>query len=339
MAESIRPLPLPERGAVDDATFAREVVGADRPIVLRGQFEHWPAVSAAQGGDRAVAHYVGRFTGGTPIQIMVGSPEIGGRFFYQEGMEKLNFGRHHVPAQAMMIELLRLADDGNPHALYASACDAATHLPGWEEENPLDMPLSDPVARVWIGNRAQVATHYDLGSNLAVVVAGRRRFTLFPPEQLSNLYVGPLERTIAGPPVSMVDPEAPDLERYPRFAQAVPHARAAELAPGDAIFIPSLWWHHVRALGAINILVNYWPALDPTTSPLSALIHAMMSVRDLSLRERGVWRAWFEHYVFADEARTAGQHLPIAVRGFAGPGSEQRTQQMLRFLLASLQRH
>src|SRR6185295_10671014 len=97
-------------------------------------------------------------------------------------------------------------------------------------------------------NRTRIAAHHDLPDNLACVVAGRRRFTLFPPEQLNNLYVGPLDFTPAGQPISRVDIDTPDLETYPRFAEALNAARRAELGPGDAVYIPALWWHDVLSL-------------------------------------------------------------------------------------------
>src|SRR3546814_12307007 len=58
--------------------------------------------------------------------------------------------------------------------------------------------------------------------------------------------------------ISLVDFAAPDLARFPRFAEALRHAQVAELGPGDAVFIPSMWWHHMEALDAFNVLVNYW---------------------------------------------------------------------------------
>src|SRR5206468_367295 len=83
-----------------------------------------------------------------------------------------------------------------------------------------------------------------------------RRFTLFPPEQLQNLYVGPLDFNPAGQAISLVDHAAPDLERFPRYAEALQHAQVAELEAGDAIFIPSMWWHAVEALAPFNALVK-----------------------------------------------------------------------------------
>ena len=98
-----------------------------------------------------------------------------------------------------------------------------------------------------------VAAHFDFNDNIACVAHGRRRFMLFPPEQLENLYVGPLEFTPQGVPISLVDVHNPDLARYPRFERAVAAAQVAELEAGDAIFIPYMWWHSVRSLEPFNI--------------------------------------------------------------------------------------
>src|SRR3954471_5709471 len=94
--------------------------------------------------------------------------------------------------------------------------------------------------------------------NSGVVVMRRRRFTLFPPDQIVNLYMGPLELTPAGTPISLVDPDAPDLERFPRFAEAAKLGQSATLDPGDAIYIPFHWWHAVASLDPVSAFVNYW---------------------------------------------------------------------------------
>ncbi|WP_446740867.1 cupin-like domain-containing protein [Sphingomonas sp. CFBP 13706] len=189
---------------------------------------------------------------------------------------------------------------------------------------------------MWIGNATRISTHYDGSANLACVVAGRRRFVLFPPEQLENLYVGPLDHTMAGQPASMVDPDEPDLERYPRFAEAMRHARVADLGPGDAIFIPALWWHNVRSYEPLNILVNYWAEGTEATSPFTAMIHALVAVRDLPPRERAVWRKWFDHYAFDDAADRVADHLPEAARGVLGAASPSRTDRIKQYLLHAL---
>ena len=327
-----------EIGALDAATFRAEVAGRPTPVVLRGQAKDWKAVERAHAGDRAIAEYLASFGGGAPLSVMIGPPEIGGHFFYREDMTGFNFNRQPVPIASLAGELLRLAEQAveRPPAIYAGAAAAPEHLPGWHEANPFDLPPSDAVPRLWIGNATQIAAHFDASPNLAVCVAGRRRFTLFPPEQVANLYIGPIDNTMAGPPSSMANPDAPDFVRYPRFAEALAHAQVAELEPGDALFIPAIWWHYVRALDRLNVLVNYWWAYDSSATPFFALIHALMSIRDLPREQRQAWRAWFDHFAFDDDAADAMAHLPDHAKGVMGPPSRQRTEKIRRYLLSAL---
>jgi hypothetical protein len=115
------------------------------------------------------------------------------------------------------------------------------------------------------------------------------------------------------------------------------HALVAELEPGDAIFMPALWWHNVRADGPLNILVNYWAERDDAQSPFLAMVHAMMAVRDLPVRERAAWRDWFDYYVFEGEGREAA-HLPEAARGVLGPASTERSARIRDYLVRALTR-
>jgi hypothetical protein len=196
------------------------------------------------------------------------------------------------------------------------------------------MELVPPVSpKLWIGNSAHVAPHYDLKENVACVAVGRRRFTLFPPEQTANLYIGPFDNTPAGAPISMVSVTEPDFESYPRFAQALEAAQSAELGPGDAIYIPYMWWHGVQALERFNILVNYWwneheprSGLHPTT----AMVLAWITFMDMPPEHRRRWRDMFELYIFGDGE--AMKHLPSHARGVLGELNEQqiaRVKQML----------
>ena len=332
------PTPIAERGAIDAATFAAEVADAYRPVVLRGQVAAWPAVRAAHDGPAAIADYIAGFDSGSSADVLAGPADIDGRFFYNADVTGFNFERGTVPLRDLLAELVRMVNQPHPPALYAGAAAAEQHLPGWEAANSLGLPTPGGKAKIWIGNRTRVSTHYDVSSNIACVVAGRRRFTLFPPEQIRNLYVGPLEFTLAGQPTSMVDLDAPDFDRYPRFAEALDQAQSAELEAGDAIFIPSLWWHNVAALAPFNVLVNYWWGQANETPAFAALVHALLSIRDVAPGERAAWRDWFDHYVFGPDAHAAADHLPAAARGVLASASLGRTEQLKRYLLRSLER-
>src|SRR3546814_15373871 len=91
-------------------------------------------------------------------------------------------------------------------------------------------------------------------------------------------------------------------------------ARTVELNPGDAIFIPSMWWHHVEGLDPFNILVNYWWRDTPAWlgQPQAALNHAILAIRDLPSGEKSLWRDLFAHYVFENDA-ALHDHNPAQV--------------------------
>ena len=169
------------------------------------------------------------------------------------------------------------------------------------------------------------------------MVAGRRRFTLFPPDQFANLYLGPIDITPAGRPISMVDGAAPDFAAHPAYREALAHAQVADLEPGDALFIPSLWYHQVEGLARFNILMNYWWRDTPRYlgQPNNALHHAIMTIRDLPYHERAVWRAMFDHYVFSGGA-DARAHVPAHGQGVLAPLDAQSAARMHQFLLRSL---
>lgn len=333
------PEPLPERSDVQAHSIPPEVLDAAEPLVLRGLVAHWPAVRESRRGPGAGIGTLRRFYRDATVGAWHGPPGIHGRFFYNEDFTGFNFQSQRLRLDAVLDQLEHHLDDADPPALYVGSTTVETCLPGFMAENDLPLGERQALASVWIGNRTQVAAHHDLPDNLACVVAGRRRFTLFPPEQVANLYVGPLDLTPAGQAISLVDVAQPDLQRFPRYATALARARVAELGPGDAIFIPSMWWHHVQALDAFNVLVNYWWRQSPPhmDSPAHALMMAMMSVRDLPEAQRRAWRHLFDHYVFAADENTTA-HIPAAARGSLAPLTADAARQMRARLLRSLNR-
>ena len=249
-------------------------------------------------------------------------------------MRGFSFRRERGSLSGLARKLRQFAGETVPPAIYAGATDIRATLPGFEAQHPFPLAdaAGDATPRIWLGNASQVATHFDLSDNFAVVAAGRRRFTLFPPDAVGDLYVGPLDVTLAGQPVSMVDPLAPDFDRYPRFEAARARALVADLEPGDAIYIPTLWWHHVAASAPINILVNYWHNDASRGGGFLALVHAILAIRDRPEPERTAWRAWFDHMVFGPEAPASSAHLPPHAQGVTGPPSPERDAMMRRFI-------
>jgi hypothetical protein len=333
------PRPIPERSDIDPASFASDVVPAHRPVVLRGLGRDWPAVAAARRSTADLVAYLARFDSGRPIEAFVAPAAVQGRYFYTEDMHGFNFERQQGSIAQLLDFLMRASSDPAADCLYVGAAPTAEILPGFDTANP--MPLlsrEQAMPRAWIGNRSTVAAHFDLSDNIALVVAGRRRFTLFPPEQIGNLYIGPIDHTMAGQPASMVSLHEPDLDRFPRFADAMAAAFTAELDPGDAIYIPSLWWHHVDALSPLNMLLNYWtePPAD-AGSPFEAMIHSLMEISALPAPQRDNWRRFFDHYVFRPE-RDPTEHIAPAHRGILGEQTRELRVRLRHFLLRALNR-
>ena len=332
---------LPERHGLDYRALPDDLLSSSTPVVLRGLVASWPMVQAARQSAEAAIDYLSGFerAGAPPVVATVGPPEIQGRFFYNEDLSGFNFRQEKVPLDVALKTLRKYLLDPAPPAIYLASTTIDTWLPGFRAENDVPMAAPDALASIWIGNRTRIAAHQDVPDNLACVVAGRRRVTLFPPDQLRNLYIGPLELTPAGQPISLVDFAHPDLQRYPRFAQAQAHALGAELEPGDAVLIPSMWWHHMEGLEPFNVLVNYWWRKTPAwmDTPMNALMLALLTVRDLPDEQREIWREVFRHYVFEASDETAG-HLPESARRVLGTLDDDRARDLRARLLKRLNR-
>ncbi len=277
-----------------------EILTSTTPLVLRGLVADWPLVTAARVSAQAADAYLRRFYQGATVLASHAPPETGGRIFYNDDLSGFNFQSQMVRFDQVLNALAAHLEHPAPPTLYVGSTTIDTCLPGLRAENDINLGERDPLASIWIGNRTIIPAHYDLPDNLACVAAGRRRFTLFPPAQLRNLYVGPLDFTPAGQAVSLVDLHQPDLTRFPRFADALAQAQSAELEAGDALFIPSMWWHHVEGLTPFNILVNYWWRQSPAwmDTPFNTLLLALMSVRELPPAQRAAWQELFRHHVF-----------------------------------------
>jgi hypothetical protein len=318
-----------------------ELVASGQPAVLKGLVRDWGIVRAGLDSDQAAMQYLKSFYNGKPVGYSYGEPQIAGRPFYTEDFSALNcvVKRDRLAEVLDQIETHLL--DEHPPTYYVASLLVDSCLPGFREKNDIDLNVQgiESPPTIWIGNRTIASCHYDAPNNIACCVVGRRRFTLFPPDQIFNLYPGPLEPTPGGQAVSVVDFAQPDFGKYPQFREALAAGQTAELEPGDAVFVPSMWWHHVEGLSPFNTLVNYWwsssPAFVPT--PMNALYHALWTIRDRPEREKQAWRDVFEYYVFGPSERS-GAHLPEQARGVLGPIDETRARQIRAMLINKLNR-
>lgn len=332
---------IAEYEGVDRERFEQEVVPKAEPAVLRGLVAGWPAVTAATQSDEALAMLLMETASDEPFEAWFGDPSIGGRFGYNPDFSGFNHDRKLATVEQLLDLLLRQRGQTSPYSMYAGGIPVRRHLPGLLSTisaSVLDTNKATLIS-LWLGNRTRTAAHWDLPQNLACVVAGRRRFTLFPTNQIANLYVGPLDFTLAGQPISLVDIDHPDLEKHPRFADALAVAQNAELGPGDAIYIPSLWWHAVASLDEIGAMVNFWwrDAEPPLLTPLNSLYHAAITMKNLPPGELAAWRTLFDHYIFGDNGDPAA-HLPEKSRGILGRRTPELVTRVKNLLIDALRR-
>jgi hypothetical protein len=255
---------IPEIHGADRVRFENEILPAGRPVVMRGLVAHWPATKLGRDSPEAICRYLIERDNGSSVDAIMLPPEERGRIFYNATMAGFNFLRQRLAVARVIEQIARYSNFASAPAVAVQSALIRDCLPRFLDENKLDL-LESIEPRIWIGNTIVTPAHYDNSQNIACVVAGCRRFTLFPPEQIENLHVGPFDFAPAGPAISLVDFAKPDFARFPRFRDALDHALVAELGPGDAIYIPMHWWHHVASLDVCNVLVNYW-WVDPTHS-------------------------------------------------------------------------
>ena len=301
--------------------FLREVVETCEPVVLRGLVRHWPAAQAAS--PAAFRDYAARFDAGGEVEAFFGDPIIAGKYYYKDDLAGFNFTRRKMRFGVALDTAIRHLDEPGSQSVYIGSVPVNTYLPDFAAENP--MPLLPPSVepRIWLGHASTVSFHYDTVDNLACVIAGTRRFTLYSPLLIDSLYVGPIDNTMAGQPVSLAASSLPDAAKYPKFEAVRDQALSAELGPGDAIYMPKLWWHQVEGLSPFNGLVNYWWdgfSAGPD-APNTALLLSMITVSERPEAERRAWKALFDHYVFREQGHPLA-HLPAERHGLLGPLKE-----------------
>ncbi len=323
------------RVAVRESVAARDfaaIVAGEMPVVLKGTIDHWPALAAGRESPARMNAYLKAMDIGAPAPVMEAPASTHGWYFYAPDMREFNFSKRQGGIRETLDRIEKLIGQPNAPFLAIQMLPIPSHLPEFVRQNPSALLPAQAMPRLWVGGPLRTQTHNDRDHNVACVLAGRRRFLLFPPEQVANLYVGPFDNP---PPLSLVNPEAPDLERFPKFREALSHASVAHLEAGDALFIPKYWWHHVASLDPYNVLVNYWWG-DTATGLERAndcFLTALLALKDLPPGERAYWKAMFDTYVFRGGGADPVAHIPVNLQSTLGtmsPSLRAKLRQQLK---------
>lgn len=331
--------PVPEVSGLSAERFTSDIQHHGEPVVIRQLVPEWPAVKAGHSGPSALSEVILPHSQNHSIQLFEGGANMYGRFFYSPDLLGFNFDRTTTTLDGLFSRLTGTQPPTDKPYYYAGAINIPQHMPGFlkDHPNPLLVDKGEMLVSAWIGTSSRIPLHWDLPENIACVTAGRRAFTLMPMEQLSNLYIGPLDRTIAGQPCSLVDLHDIDTEAFPKFSDAIPHSMYTELNPGDAIYIPSMWLHHVESLDTFGMLVNFWWREGPAhlITPMATMLHGLLSLKGMPARERTAWEHIFKHYLFGDQDEAVA-HIPEDARGLWGNPTPEDINALRRMLASRL---
>jgi hypothetical protein len=236
---------IPRVPGLDPASFHRHYTRRNRPVVIPGLAGDWPAVRSWS--LPALADQVGD----TPVPLQVseaGQARQETLPFDHSVRAMLDPGRAATQHYVQQVSLAAL-----PESLRSALGSLEPYLGPRYPARLHRFCRDEP--RLWVGPAGTVTpVHFDLAHNLFVQLVGRKRFTLFDPSQSAALrYPDYAQQRLTS---SGVDVEQPDLERYPDFARA--RRVVIDLAPGDVLFLPHSWWHHVRALEPSVSLSHWW---------------------------------------------------------------------------------
>ncbi|MCC2977440.1 cupin-like domain-containing protein [Sphingomonas sp. PL-96] len=325
-----------EETVADAAALDALLRSSAEPFVVRGLAADWPLVQAGLRSAREARAYLLERRRDLPFTVSIGNAGSDGRLFYDDAMA-MNFRMARAKLPEIFAKIDEAEGDPSIPPIYLGSVDVHEFFDGLHAANHIELGDRQLLSSIWMGTPTRIAAHNDFPDNLACVAVGRRRFTLFPRNQFRNLYLGPVDHTPAGRAVSMVDFSNPDFEQHPRFREALAHAQVAELEPGDAVYIPSMWWHHVEGLAPFNVLVNYWWRETPRWlgQPQDALNHAMLTIRDLPEDQKRHWRDLFDYYVFANTEEVVA-HIPEAARSVLDPLTPETAGRIRAFLLRAL---
>lgn len=333
------PAPIEQFQAAISSIDIHGLMGLGRPLVIRGLVRDWPLVTLAQQSDTLFARRLTELDNGTPVDTLLVPPGEDGVVGYNADLSGFNYEHHRVSITQGLQRLAQYSREQSSAGLAIQSASIPSSLPGFMEEHavPFLEPRIQP--RLWIGNKVVTPAHFDEYHNIACVTCGRRTFTLFPPEQIANLYIGPLDFAPTGAAISMARLDRPDDPRFPKLQEALAHAQEAVLEPGDAIYIPPLWWHHVASLERLNALVNYWwkPSLEGVPATQSArglLLHGLLSMRMLSPAEKAAWRHLLDYYIFSKADPAA--HIPADKRGVLGALTPEVAEKLKQMVLQHL---
>jgi len=229
---------IPRMEKFDRKVFQREYEAEERPVILEGCIQSWRAYQLW------TPDYMKDEFGDSVCHASINLPEgaaVGG--YNREDFTKwMKLGE--------FVEFMRASDkpcymQQVPQGLFGGRDEWSNH------ERITDLGTFNIYVNIFLGSgNTNSSLHYDMPNNFLAQIYGNKQVYLFPPEQRRHIatYADSLR-------MSPVDPYAPNLKRYPDYANA--RGLVGVINPGNILFIPRTWWHQLRSMNEA-ISINCW---------------------------------------------------------------------------------
>ena len=226
---------VPRMPKLSRQDFLDNYYALNRPVVMTGAMDDWPAMT------RWTAEELKRRFGDRVVSVQANRDDDPN---YELNSAKLRsemtFGE--------FVDITETIGGTNNYYITANNVEKnrETLKELWEDIIPFPEYLrdDDPANRgfFWFGPKGTVTPlHHDLTNNFMAQVRGRKLVRLIAPYELQNLYNN---RHC----YSAVNLDKIDYEQFPLFRNVT--VIDVEIGPGDLLFLPVGWWHHVRGLDA-----------------------------------------------------------------------------------------
>ncbi|MBT8295914.1 MAG: cupin-like domain-containing protein [Gramella sp.] len=266
---------IPRRKNLSKEDFLREYFIPEKPVVLEDLTEHWPAYK------KWSFEYFREQAGDVVVPLYDGKPAKGRQNSHGSAMKN---------AFKEYIDILQKG----PSDLRMFFFNLLQNCPGLVEDfqyPDLGVKFFKKLPVLFVGGEgAKVVMHYDmdLANNFHFNFAGSKRVILYPPDQSGLVYKVPYSIVS----MEIIDMDDPDFDRYPALAKA--KGFETRLNHGDALYIPSHWWHFIKyETPSLSLTLR---SLPRSPKKIAEVLNNLLFVRNYdNLMRKLKGQKWIDH--------------------------------------------